>query len=43
MNLSSVSRRTAGPPATREQFSACVQAESARFAGIIRTAGAQLD
>ena len=30
-------------PATREQFSAYVQAESARFAGIIRTAGAQLD
>jgi len=28
---------------TREQFNAYIQSESARFAGIIRTAGAQLD
>ena len=28
---------------TREQFNAYIQAETARFAGIIRTAGAQLD
>ena len=28
---------------TREQFSAYIQSETARFAGIIRTAGAQLD
>jgi tripartite-type tricarboxylate transporter receptor subunit TctC len=30
-------------PVSREQFQAYIQSESARFAGIIRTAGAQLD